>query len=203
MKQIFVNTCCSFVSNHEDCDELKMKKLKYGLEAIYNLISKTVILFGVALLLNIWKEYLLLILVYSIVRMYSYGIHAKTTLMCWITTTPIYIGGSLFIKYMSLPYYAIYGIAIFSFVSFLLWAPADTPAKPLIREEKRHLQKIKSCIICILLFVIQLKTTNQSIINVISYSLAIQSICINPITYYLTKTPYANYKIYLQTHGLN
>ena len=135
--------------------------------------------------------------------MYSYGIHAKTTLMCWLTTTPIYIGGSLLIKYISIPPMVVYGIWIFGFISFLFWAPADTPAKPLIRSNKRRIQKLKSCIICLLLLVILIEYPNPSLVNAISYALIVQSICINPLTYYLTKTPYANYKIYLQTHGLN
>lgn len=203
MKKEFIDKCCSFIAKHEECDELKMKKLSYGLEAIYNLLSKTIILFIVALILNVWKEYLLLIVVYSVVRMYSYGIHAKTTLMCWLTTTPIYIGGSLFIKYASIPISYIYAIWIFGFVSFLLWAPADTPAKPLIREKRRHIQKIKACTICILLLGVMIIYPNNHLSNAICYALVVQSICINPITYCITKTPYANYKTYLENHGLN
>lgn len=203
MKKKFIESGCQFISKYEDCDDLKIKKLRYGLEAIYNLLTKTVVLFLIALLLGVWKEYFLLIFMYSLVRMYTYGIHAKTTLACWMTTTPIYIGGCLLIKYVIIPQPISYIIWAMGFISFLIWAPADTPAKPLIHADKRKKQKIKACMLCLLLLVVLIICPIKMITNSICYSLVVQSICINPITYWLTKTPFANYKLYLKNHGLN
>lgn len=203
MKDKFIEKCCHFISKYENCDDLKIKKLKYGLEVIFNLLTKTIILFIVSMVLGIWQEYLLLILIYTLIRMYTYGIHAKSTLACWITTTLVYIGGGLLIKYIIIPQTVTIIIWLISLASFAIWAPADTPAKPLIRADKRKKQKIKACLVCFILLVVLIIHPSQIVNNTICYSLFVQSICINPITYWITKTPFANYKLYLKTHGLN
>lgn len=203
MKKKFIEKSYQFITKYQFCNDIKTKKIKYGLEAIYNLISKTIILFILSILIGIWKEYCLLIIFYSLVRMYTFGIHAKTTLACWLTSTPIYIGGGLFIKYAIIPHKIMYLIWLFAFLSFLLLAPADTPAKPLIHKKRRIEQKMKACLICTLLLIPITFFSSRTINNTICYVLFIQSICINPITYWLTKTPFANYKLYLKNHGLN
>lgn len=203
MKKKFVNASYRFITKYEKCDELKEKKIKYGLESLYNLLTKVIVMLGLSILFNIWKEYLLLVGFYSLVRRYTYGIHAKSTLACWFTTIPIYMLGCYFIKFASLPNPIIYFIWSLSFVSFLLWAPADTPARPLIHQNIRKQQKTKSCLICILYLLLIIALHIRYIDNVIIYSLLIQSICINPITYWITKTPFDNYKVYYKKHGLN
>ena len=89
------------------------------------------------------------------------------------------------------------------FGSFLLWAPADTPARPLIHKEIREKQKLYACATCILYLSFILIFQNQIVNNVIIYSLLVQVICINPLTYFVTKTPFDNYKLYYKNHGLN
>ena len=97
MKRKIIDWEYKFITKYQKCDELQTKKLKYGLEVIYNLLSKTIILFLISILLGVWKEYILLIIIYSFTRMYTFGIHAKSTLICWFTSTIIYIFGSWFV----------------------------------------------------------------------------------------------------------
>ena len=94
MKKKFINYSINLI-------DLDKKKLKYGLEGFYNLITKVVVLIILALILNLTKELFLLIIIYSLFRLYGFGIHAKKTWQCWLTTIPIYIGGCFFIKYIS------------------------------------------------------------------------------------------------------
>ena len=68
--------------------------MRYGLEAFYNLITKTVVLIILAVIFNLVLELILLSLIYSTLRLYGFGLHAKTSLQCWITTLPIYLGVS-------------------------------------------------------------------------------------------------------------
>ena len=78
----------------------------------------------------------------------------------------------------------------------ILWAPADTPKKPLIRKEQRRKCKILSIIIVLIYTLIFLINKNPIINNSIIYALIIQIIFINPLTYKLTKTQFNNYKYY-------
>ena len=198
-----IEKCYQFITKQIDCDELKEKQIRYGLESIYNMLTKLIVLFFITFLFHLTEEYILLLVVYAIVKRYTYGLHAKTSLACWMTTIPIYMLGCVFIHYVHIPFYFIGICFVFSFVSFLLWAPADTPARPLIHKEIRRAQKVKACCICILLFMIACFIPYPKLTSSIIYSMFIQSVCINPITYKLTKTPFDNYKTYYKNHGLN
>ena len=203
MKRKFVNASYQFIAKYEECDELKEKKIKYGLELLYNVITKLIVMLILSILLGLFKEYILFTIIFAITKRYTYGIHAKKSLTCWLITLPIYIGGSYFIRYAMIPSYAIYVIWLFGFTSFAIWAPADTPAKPLIHPEIRKKQKVFACITCLFYLMIILFFQYNAMNNAIIYSLIVQSICINPLTYLVTKTTYANYKVYYQKHGLN
>lgn len=40
MKDKFINSSINFIQKYQECDDLKLKKLKYGLEGIYSLLVK-------------------------------------------------------------------------------------------------------------------------------------------------------------------
>ena len=147
-----------------------------------------------AILLDIILEYLLLILVYSTLRLYGFGIHMKTSLQCWFTTLPIYIGGCLLIKYATFSPTISILIFVVGYLSFLFFAPADTPARPLIHKEKRIRAKILSLIILTCYLVLFLYVDSSIVSNTILYGIIMESVCINPLTYKLFRTPFNNYK---------
>ena len=196
MKEKFINSSLTFITKYQECDDLKMKRLKYGLEGIYSLILKTSVVLIISLLTQTLKETILLIIFYAGIRTFSYGMHAKSNLSCWITTLLIYNGLPLLSKNIIIPNsigYIVLGVA---FISMLLWAPADTPKKPLIRKKQRIKCKIMS-LIAVIIYTIIFLTSNLPIINhSITYALLIQIIMINPLTYKLTNTRFNNYKYY-------
>lgn len=196
MKEKFVNSSISFISKYEECDDLKMKKLKYGLEGIYNLLVKLVVILLIAILTNTIAKTALLILFYAGIRTFSFGWHAKSSLGCWISSLLVYIIIPVFlinIPIKDLIGYIILGISL---ISMILWAPADTPKRPLIRKRQRLKAKIISIIIVILYSIMYLAINISIIKNVIIYALLIQTILINPITYKITNTRFNNYKYY-------
>ena len=196
MKEKFINSSISFISKYEECDDLKMKKLKYGLEGIYNLLVKLVVILLIAILTNTIAKTALLILFYAGIRTFSFGWHAKSSLGCWISSLLVYIIIPVFlidIPIKDLIGYIILGISL---ISMILWAPADTPKRPLIRKRQRLKAKIISIIIVILYSIMYLAINISIIKNVIIYALLIQTILINPITYKITNTRFNNYKYY-------
>jgi len=196
MKEKFVNALTNFVIKNKNVDDLKIKTIRYGLESLYLSFTKLFVVFLLALITDCLIEFLLLLFFYQLIRKFSFGLHANTTLACWMTTIPIYVGGSLIIKYIFLNYYIIFTIWILAFFSFLLWAPADTPKRPLIRKNQRKTQKLKTCCICVFYLLLLLIFKNTSVINAITLSLFIQMIMVNPLVYKITNTRFNNYKIY-------
>lgn len=196
MKEKFVSSSINFISKYQKCDDLKLKRLKYGLEGIYSLVVKTFVVLIISIITQTLIETLLLMIFYAGIRTFSYGMHAKNNITCWITTILIYNGCPFLIANINLPTLMGYIILFIALISMILWAPADTPKKPLIRKEQRKKCKILSIIIILIYTLIFLINKNPIINNSIIYALIIQIIFINPLTYKLTKTQFNNYKYY-------
>lgn len=196
MKQKFVNSSINFITKYQECNDLKLKRLKYGLEGIYGVITKLIIVLIIAILTQTIKETALLILFYGGIRTFSFGWHAKSTLACLVTTISIYNISPFLISQLHLPTYIGYFTLIIAFISVILWAPADTPKRPLIKKDKRLISKFFSIAIVIIYSIILLFSNSNLINNTIIFALLIQTIMINPLTYKLTNTRFNNYKYY-------
>ena len=196
MKQKFVNSSINFITKYQECDDLKLKRLKYGLEGIYSLVVKLTVVLIIAILTKTIEETALLILLYAGIRTFSYGIHAKSNIACWITTLIMYNGFPYIISTITIPKLIGYIILAVALISMILWAPADTPKRPLIRKKHRLKCKILSCLI-VLIYTIIFSFNNISIINnAMLFALIIQMLIINPLTYKITNTQFNNYKYY-------
>ena len=199
VKKIFIEKSISLIKYRKELNTIEEKKMRYGLEAFYNLITKIIVLFIFAIIFDLILEFFLLSLIYSTMRLYGFGLHAKTSLQCWFTTLPVYIGGCLLIKYLAIPNFIAGIIWIFGFFSFLLFAPADTPARPLIHKEKRIRAKILSIFLLVIYLILYLYNFNSMFNNAILYALLMESIVINPLIYKLTGTTFNNYKYFQKT----
>ncbi len=196
MKEKFINSSINFISKYQECDDLKLLKLRYGLAGIYSLIVKLTVVIIISIITNTIYEILLFLLFYGGIRTCSYGMHAKSNISCWIMTIFIYNVIPYFTKNFIIPNYIGYIILGISLISMILWAPADTPKKPLIKPKRRRMCKIVSIIVVLIYFLIFIINKNTTINNALLYALLIQSILINPITYKITKTQFNNYKYY-------
>lgn len=200
MKEKFINHTICCIEKQKDISELERKRLKYGLEGFYNLATKTIVIIGITSICGLLKELFLLIFIYSTFRLYGFGIHAKKSWQCWITTVPVYVGGCFFIRYATISQPSIiYGIWIFGFLSFLFFAPADTASRPLIHREKRIRAKVLSLLICLGYFLLNHFYPSTILLNTTLYALIFESIVINPLTYKLFHMSFNNYKTYRET----
>lgn len=196
MKEKFVSSSINFIQKYEECDELKLKKLKYGLEGIYGTFVKLIVVLAISGILKTFKETGILIIFYAGIRTFSYGLHAKNSIACWISTITVYNIIPFLMKNLTISNTIGYIILGLSLISVILWSPADTPKKPLIRKNNRLKCKILSCATVILYTIIFVLNNDTLINNAIIYALLIESVLINPLTYKLTKTTFNNYKHY-------
>jgi len=196
MKEKFINSSLNFINKYQECDDLKTKKLKYGLEGIYSLATKLIVVIIIALITKTIKETLLFLLFYTGIRTFSFGIHAKSNIACWIITILIYNVIPILTKNLSIISIIGYITLVISFISVILWAPADTPKRPLIRKSKRIKCKIYSLIIVLIYSLILIFNKITIINNALIYALIVQNIMINPLTYKITNTQFNNYKYY-------
>jgi len=194
----FIQASLNLIKEKREITALEEKKLKYGLEGFYNVATKTVVFLALAIVLDIVPEYFMLIFVYSTLRLYGFGIHMKTSFQCWMTSLPMYIGGCFLIKHVVFPDIILFIMWAFGFISFLLFAPADTPSRPLIYKKKRVRAKILSILILSIYLGVYLNSTSSITHNLIVYGIFMESIAINPIVYKLFHTSFNNYRQYEQ-----
>ena len=170
--------------------------IKYGLESIYIFISKTIFIFTVALLLGIFKEVLIFTLLYNLIRMPSFGLHATKSWMCLLSSTIIFI----VVPYLCFIYTSSFTLrAVIGVIVILLIyknSPADTYKRPIVSAKRRNKFKFISSIITILMVYVSLIIDNSFIQNALIMSLVVQCFMISPMVYKLFKLPYNNYKTY-------
>ena len=188
-----IRTIRRYYPNYSDED---IEKIQYRLESIYLSLTKVIVILLLSIFLNIFKETIITLLLFNILRTTAFGIHASKSWICWITSVPTFIGIPLICKYITFPIYILLIIASISLINFILFAPADTVKRPLIRKKRRIIYKVLTVIIGIIYLTIIIICKNNFIQNCLSASMLIETILISPLTYKIFKMPYNNYKSY-------
>lgn len=196
MKEVFVNNSLNYLKRNNACSNKQEKIFRYTLESIYSFTTKTTIVLLLSLFLGTFKITLLSLLIYGILRGFSFGIHATKNVYCWITTLSIYILFPLIIKHLFFSQEVLFLLDGIGFLAILLWAPADTPARPLLNKKKRIMNKIISVILISLLFLLGIYMNNPNFSELISFISILNAVCICPLTYRLFHISYNNYKSY-------
>ncbi len=195
MRSKIINELMNQIKKYNDFDDIKLKEIKYGLETIYLTIIKTIIFIILAMFINTVKELLLFLLFYGIIRLTGFGVHAIKSIHCWIASIIIFILTPLLIKYSDFPNIIIYMFILISNIFIILYAPADTPKRPLKNKKKRIRYKIITLIISTIYSSIILMTNIIVLKNSLLYSLILESFLVTPFIYKLFGVSYKNYEI--------
>ena len=196
MKKKFLNSSMEFITKNKQYTDEQIEIMAYGLETIYLMVTKMIVIFGMAYVLGILKEMLLLLISYNIIRSQSFGIHASKSIYCLISSLTMFIGGALICKYMVIPYQLMIIIALVCNICLLLYAPADTYKRPLVNAKKRKRFKFMSIILGIIYTILIIIFRDYLIVNYLLIGMVEAIIIILPITYKIFHLPYNNYKTY-------
>lgn len=203
MKKFVLDKCMNIIKKNMQYDDTKLEEIRYGLEGIYLTITKITIISILCIILGIFKEFLIFLIIYSIMRAPSFGIHASKSWICLITSTIVFIGFPLLSIYTKLNLITKIIIGTISIIGICLFSPADTIKRPIINKTRRKIYKVLSTIIAITYIILSIKINNSFISNCFIYSTILQNILISPLTYKIFKMPYNNYKEYIKKYGLN
>ena len=202
MKKMIINYAMNLIEKNGNYDEEKLSIIKYGLEGLYLTITKLIIIFLLAYILNIFKEMIIFLLIYNIIRTTSFGLHATKSWICLITSTLIYIRFPIICKYIYLTKYfkVILGLILILFI--YKNSPADTHKRPIINKNRRLFFKYISTFIGIIFIYISILINDNFISNCLIFSLFVQSFMIAPSVYKLFNLPYNNYLTYLANNDI-
>lgn len=202
MKELVVNGIMNNITKYYDYDNTKISEIKYGIESLYLTITKTIIIFIISFILNITKELMLLFVFYSLIRLTGFGVHAKKSWHCWVTSLITFVLIPLLIKYVTLnKEFLIISYTIFTLL-LLEYAPADTEKRPLINKKRRIIYKVLTILLVISYLIYSLiQKDNITIINTLYFSILLETLLVLPCTYKLFGVKYNNYKNYKKKGG--
>lgn len=183
--------------NKSDLNEEQLEIIEYGLEGLYLTIIKIIIILLLAIVLDILKETVLMIIFYNVTRFFTFGLHAKTSTACLITSLLLFIGGTYLATYLQIPLIVKIILSVICLILICIYAPADTEKRPLINPKKRKRFKIQSIIISIIMGVLIIYLNDSYISNFMVIGQLEAVIMILPITYKAFDLPYNNYKSYI------
>lgn len=197
MKKLIINKCMELVTTYnKDLSQRDIDKIKYGLEGLYLTITKLIFIIIISIILSIWKETLLLIPIFNGIRLTAFGVHAKRSIDCLISSTLFFILFPIICIKLTIP--LIVKIILFIPLTVLIgiFAPADTEKRPLINKKKRKIYKMLSIMISIIYMTIAIVIKDNTLSNCFIFAIVIQIIIMLPITYKIFGVSYNNYKNY-------
>lgn len=197
MKKLIINKCMELVTTYnKDLSQRDIDKIKYGLEGLYLTITKLIFIIIVSIILGIWKETLLLMLIFNVIRLTAFGVHAKRSIDCLISSTLFFILFPIICIKLTIP--LIVKVILFIPLTVLIgiFAPADTKKRPLINKKKRKIYKMLSIMISIIYMTIAIVIKDNTLSNCFIFAIVIQIIIMLPITYKIFGVSYNNYKTY-------
>ena len=196
MKNRIINNLMDIIKKYNNFDDIKLQEIKYGLETIYLTIIKTIVFIIISIILSTLKELLLFMLFYGILRLTGFGVHAKKSIHCWISSFITFILIPIFIKYLQLNNIIISILLFISILLLIIYAPADTPKRPLINKKKRIIYKVLTIFVAATYTILIIIKPTNLITNSMIYSLLLEGFLVAPISYKLFGVSYKNYKNY-------
>ena len=196
LKKKFLESSINLIKKNKKYSDEEIEIIAYGLEGIYLTITKAVVIFGIALLLGIFKEVIYLLVSYNIIRSQAFGIHASKSTYCLISSLLLFIGGAYLCKILIIPLWFMILISVIFIFFLYLYAPADTEKRPIVNKVKRKRFKLISCFLGILYLILIIYFKGLFISNYLFLGLVISVVMILPITYKIFNMSYNNYKTY-------
>lgn len=194
MKQLFLNRCMDLICKYQSFSDYDKKKLNYGLEGIYLSITKLVILLILAIILNMLFEFVIVTVLFNIIRYTGFGFHAEKSYQCLIFSIFNFIAIPYLLLHIHLPNFIVYVICAICITHYLLFAPADTKKRPLSNKRKRIIRKILTVTIGFIYTLTIVLLHQEYWTAIILSALIVQAIIVSPLTYTLFGQPYNNYK---------
>ncbi|MCI9110229.1 MAG: accessory gene regulator B family protein [Bacilli bacterium] len=197
MKELVVGCSMDLIKKqYPQYNETKLAEIKYGLASIYITISKTIVICAIAYIMGILKELVIFTIIYNIIRMPSFGLHATKSWICLVSSTLIFIGSTYLCSIVTISLLLKIILGIVGILLIFKNSPADTEKKPIVNPKRRLAYKIISTIIAIIFVVLSITIPDNFLSNSFIVSLIIQCFMTSKSVYKLFGLPYDNYKHY-------
>jgi accessory gene regulator B len=185
MKRKIINNITNYILKYHDGN---YDVIAYGVEGLYILLVKSILILILSYLLNSIDKMLLFTLLFALIRIPGFGLHMKNGIVCLFISIVLFaLIPSILLK-VEISSIVKTLLSIFSLIMIIIYAPADTYKRPIYKRKK---YKAASIISALFLIYIVFNNSNS---NYALYALILETILISPISYKLLNLPYANYE---------
>ena len=91
MRDVIISKSLYHLNSIYNYDNDTFDRVKYGLEILYISITKTLIILGIAAMFGCFIDTLLFFLLITPLKTFSYGLHAKNSIYCYILSIIVFI----------------------------------------------------------------------------------------------------------------
>lgn len=197
MANFVVGKCMSLIKcNKPELSDTDLEIIQYGLHGLYLSLTKIIVLVIISYFIGQLKELIIFMLLFGILRTNSFGLHAKKSWMCWVTTIPSFIILPFIAQQLIISKTVKLLLGLILIIHVYIYSPADTEKRPIVSKNIRRKHKILATIIALIYIIISVFIDNIFISNSLFLTLILINILISPITYKIFKLPYNNYLKY-------
>lgn len=200
MKKLVIGKSINLIrKNSPDYSEEQLEIIEYGLTGLYLTISKTIVIFAIALVLGILKEVIIFTIIYNIIRATSFGLHATKSWICLVSSSIIFLTVPFIAANIVLPVWSRILIGLICALFIFKNSPADTEKRPIVNPKRRRIYKLLSTFIAVTFVILSIIWFDSFLQNCFIFTLIVQCFMISPFIYKIFKLPYDNYKNYQTT----
>ena len=147
---------CNHLINHHKLQNEDKELYTYGFFLVLSSSFFGLIVFLFGLLFSCLFKALVFYISFRVIRIFAGGYHADTEMRCEFLTTLSFLAATFLISISEKPIIQIIALvgAFLSIIAIAIFAPLDTPAKPLDEDEKRKYRRISLIILSVIVSVI-------------------------------------------------
>lgn len=182
----------NFLYKGENISGDQREIMNFGVTRILEDIPKYVAIFFISLFLNILPLVGIVLLVTIAYKTFVGGAHARTNIICFISSSVMFLAPVLIAKYIefnNIATYVIYFLTLLSSAYIILRiAPGDTEEIPILNKDKRLKLKVMASISFAILYIISIFIIKDKIIsNIILLTMLFINLAATNVAYKLFK----------------
>jgi len=185
-----------YLNNYAKREGNDYLRLVYCMEAFIMNVSKLFIILMIALVLGSLHYTIAVLIGFNAIRRTAFGAHASSSAMCTLSSTALFVILPYFIRNFAIGNVAVLLIFTVIMLTIILYAPADTEARPLVSHKKRMLYKKQTVLSGLIVMLIALITKDCVMKTMLTLGSIYEGVSILPITYRILSKQYNNYLKY-------
>ena len=105
MKKKFLKYATQLIKEYyPETDDVKIEEYRYSLEGFYLTFTKMLVIIPLSIILGVFKEMIILLFFFNILREPAHGLHATKSWICLLSSLIIFIGVPFLSKTLIFPF---------------------------------------------------------------------------------------------------